>query len=339
MLKRIAGVLATAALISTAVAGPAQAAGETVNAGGASYTLALQAVCTQAYTEDKVTYANLGSGTGKRNFAAGTLDFGGSDSLYQPTETKPTFKFVYVPLLGGPVVIVFNLPGVTRLNLTPALVGDIYLGKVTKWNDPSIVAINKTTNLPDTTIVPVYRSDTSGTSNNFSNWLRVKYGSPFKQNDSFATAAGSDLVKGALGASRNTGVATTMKTTEGSMGYLDLADANKEGLNFAHLKNESGQFIKATVANSKLFLQAMPLKADGSIVFDYKAQVKGAYDLVLASYGIARTDLANTKSKAVADYLSFFVNTCSQQNAAALGFVALSGTMLRKANEQIKKIK
>lgn len=338
MLKKVIGVLATATLITTAVAGPAQAQ-ETINAGGASYTLALQTVCTQAYTTNKVTYANQGSGTGKTNFRLGTNDFGGSDSLYQPSETKPSFKFVYVPLLGGPIVIVFNLPGVTRVNLTPELIGDIYLGKVTKWNDPKIVALNKTANLPDLTIVPIYRSDNSGTSNNFANWLRVKYGAPFKQNDSFATAAGPDLVKGSLGASRNTGVAATMKTTVGGLAYLDLADANKEGLNFAHLRNESGQFIKATVANSKLFLEKMPLKADGSIVFDYKARVRGAYDLVLASYGIARTDLANAKSAAVRDYLSFFVNTCSQQNAAALGFVALSGTMLRKANEQLKKIK
>ena len=338
MLKKVIGALAAATLISTAVAGPAQAAGETINSGGASYTFALQQVCTQAYTVDKVTYNSVGSGTGKTNFRNGTYDFGGSDSLYGPTEAKPA-KFVYVPLLGGPVTIAFNLPGVTRVNLTPKLIGDIYVGKVTKWNDAAIKAINKTTNLPDLTIVPAYRSDNSGTSNNFTNWLRVKYGAPFKQNDSFATGVGSDLVKGSLSGRGNSGVATTIKSTVGAMGYIDLADANKEGLNYAHVQNASGQFIKPTVANSKLFLEKMNLKASGEIVFDYNAKIRGAYDLTLASYGLAPTANGTSKAKAVADYLKFFVNTCSQQNAAALGYVALSGTMLRKANEQIAKIK
>lgn len=105
------------------------------------------------------------------------------------------------------------------------------------------------------------------------------------------------------------------------------------------MQNASGQFIKPTVANSKLFLEKMNLKATGEIVFDYNAKIRGAYDLTLASYGLAPTANGTSKAKAVADYLKFFVNTCSQQNAAALGYVALSGTMLRKANEQIAKIK
>lgn len=337
MRNKLIGVLASAALLSTAFAGPAQAS-ETINAGGASYTFALQQVCTQAYTDHKVTYNSVGSGTGKTNFRNGTYDFGGSDSLYGASEAKPS-NFIYVPLLGGPVTIAYNLPGVTRVNLTPKIIGDIYLGKITKWNDAAITKINRTAKLPNLTIVPAYRSDNSGTSNNFTNWLRVKYGAPFRQNDSFATGAGSDLVKGSLSGRGNSGVATTIKGTVGAMGYIDLADARKEGLSYAHVQNASGQFIKPTVANSKLFLQKMNLKSNGQIVFDYNARIRGAYDLTLASYGLAPTANGSAKAKAVAEYLSFFVNTCSQQNAAALGFVALSGTMLRKANEQIKKIK
>jgi phosphate transport system substrate-binding protein len=337
MLKKVIGVLAAATLISTAVAGPAQAS-ETINAGGASYTFALQQVCTQAYTEHKVTYNSVGSGAGKTNFRNGTYDFGGSDSLYSASEAKPR-SFIYVPLLGGPITIAFNLPGVTRVNLTPKIIGDIYLGKITKWNDPAITKINRTAKLPDLKIVPAYRSDNSGTSNNFTNWLRVKYGAPFKQNDSFATGVGTGLVKGSLSGRGNSGVATTIKSTAGAMGYIDLADANKEGLNYAHVQNASGQFIKPTVANSKLFLEKQNLKATGEIVFDYNARIRGAYDLTLASYGLAPTANGTAKAKAVAAYLKFFVNTCSQQNAAAQGYVALSGTMLRKANEQIAKIK
>ena len=338
MRNKLIGVLASTALITTAFAGPAQAQ-EQITAGGASYTNALQQVCTQAYTKHKVTYANVGSGTGKRNFRSGTYDFGGSDSLYGPTEAKPA-NFVYVPLLGGPITIAFNLPGVTRINLTPQMVGDIYLGNIKKWNDPAIVKINKTAKLPDMVITPVYRSDGSGTSFNFTNWLSQKYKAPFKATDAFQTTAGSGaLVSGAVAAAQNSGVAASVKATLGAMGYIDIADADKAGLNYAHLQNSAGQFVKATIPASKLFIEKQQLKASGQVVFDYNMVLRGAYDLSLVSYGLAPTKNGTAKAAAIADYFTFFVNTCSPQNAAAQGYVALSGTLLRKANEAIKKIK
>jgi len=338
MLKKILGVLAAATLMSTAIAGPAQAQ-ETITAGGASYTFALQQVCTQAYTTHKVTYASVGSGTGKRNFRSGTYDFGGSDSLYGPAEAKPA-AFVYVPILGGPVTISYNLPGVTRVNLTPQIIGDIYLGKITKWNDRQIVAINRTAKLPNLTITPVYRSDGSGTTFNFTNWLAQKYKAPFRATDAFQNTAGAGaLVPGSVASPQNSGVATSIKNTLGAMGYVDIADADKAGLTYAHVRNASNQFVKPTIANSKLFIEKQLLKANGEVVFDYNKRIRGAYDLSLVSYALAPTRLGTSKAAAIADYLSFFVNTCSPQNAAAQGYVALSGTLLRKANEAIRKIK
>jgi ABC-type phosphate transport system substrate-binding protein len=97
--------------------------------------------------------------------------------------------------------------------------------------------------------------------------------------------------------------------------------------------------IKPTIANSKLFIEKQLMKADGQVVFDYNKKIRGAYDLSLVSYGIAPTKLGTPKAAAIADYLKFFVNTCSQQNAAQQGYVALSGTLLRKANELIGRIK
>ena len=338
MRNKIIGVIASAALLTSVFSGPAQAS-ETITAGGASYTNALQQVCTQEYTTHKVTYASVGSGTGKRNFRGGTYDFGGSDSLYGPTELKPS-NFTYIPILGGPVTIAYNLPGVTRLNLTPKIIGDIYLGKITKWNDKAITALNKTAKLPDATITPVYRSDGSGTSFNFTNWLQQKYKAPFRAVDAFQNTAGAGaLVKGALASPQNSGVATTIAATPNSIGYIDIADADKAKLPYAHVQNASGQMIKPTIANSKLFIEKQLMKRDGQVVFDYNQKVRGAYDLSLVSYGIAPTKLGTPKAAAIADYLKFFVNTCSQQNAAQQGFVALSGTMLRKANELIGRIK
>lgn len=335
MRNKLFGALAIAALATTALTGPAQAA-ETVTAGGASYTFALQQVCTQAYTEHKVTYASVGSGTGKTNFRNGTYDFGGSDSLYSATEVKPK-NFVYIPLLGGPVTLAYNLPGVTRLNLTPAIIGAIYEGRITNWNDKAIVAINKTAKLPGTAIVPVFRSEGSGTSFNFTNWLLQKKAGSFKATDAFASS--TTVVKGAIGSRGNSGVATSIASTQGSIGYIDIADADKNGLTYAHVQNGAGQFIKPTVANSKLFIEKQLLKATGQVVFDYNAKVRGAYDLSLVSYGLAPTANGTAKAGAVKDYLTYFVNECAPKNAAKEGYVALSGSILKKANELIGRIK
>ncbi len=335
MQKKFFGAIAIAALASSLMAGPAQAS-ETITAGGASYTFALQQVCTQAYREHKVTYASVGSGTGKTNFRNGTYDFGGSDSLYSATEVKPR-NFVYIPLLGGPITLAYNLPGVTRLNLTPKIIGDIYEGRITNWQDKAIVAINKTAKLPNSPIVPVFRSDGSGTTFNFTNWLMQKKAGSFKATDAFASSTA--VVKGAIGSRGNSGVATSIASTQGAIGYIDIADADKNKLPYAHLQNASNQFIKPTVANSKLFIERQLLKATGQVVFDYNQRVRGAYDLSLVSYGLAPTANGTAKAAAVRDYLSFFVNDCARQNAAKEGYVALSGPILKKANDLIRRIK
>mgnify|MGYP002655170761 CR=1 FL=1 len=335
MQKKFFGAVAIAALASTLLVGPAQAS-ETVTAGGASYTFALQQVCTQAYREHKVTYASVGSGTGKTNFRNGTYDFGGSDSLYSATEAKPK-NFVYIPLLGGPVTLAYNLPGVTRLNLTPKIIGDIYEGRITSWQDKAIVAINRTAKLPKSPIVPVFRSEGSGTTFNFTNWLKQKKAGSFKATDAFA--ASTTVVKGAIGSRGNSGVATSIASTTGAIGYIDIADADKNKLPYAHVQNSAKQFIKPTVANSKLFIEKQLLKASGEVAFDYNKVIRGAYDLSLVSYGLAPTANGSAKAAAVKDYLTYFVNDCARQNAAKEGYVALSGPILKKANELIRRIK
>ncbi len=334
MRNRIIGAAAIVALASSVFVGPAQAS-ETITAGGATYTAALQAVCTQAFTDHKVTYTPTGSSGGKSGFRTGTMDFGGTDSLYAKTEVKPS-KFVYVPILGGPVTLAYNLPGVTRLNLTPKIVADIYEGRITKWNDKALVAINNTAKLPDLAIVPVYRSEGSGTTFNFVNYLFQKKVGSFKPTDNFINS--TKVTAGAIGSRGNSLVAATVKSTEGGIGYIDIADADKNNLTYAHLENGAKQFIKPTVANSKLFIEKAALKSDGSVIFDYNKIVRGAYDLSLVSYAVAPTAAGTAKADAVREYIDYFVNTCSPKNAAKEGYVALSGPFLRKANELIRKI-
>ncbi len=171
-LKKLASISAGAALVAASVfSGSAAMANQTITGTGASYTLSLQTECAAAYTQHKVTYVSKGSTTGRSDFTKGVSDFGGSDIIYKTGEARPK-DFTYVPLLGGPIAISFNVQGVTRLNLTAKVISDMYTGKITKWNDKAIVALNKTAKLPDATITPVYRSDGSGTPANFTNYLK-----------------------------------------------------------------------------------------------------------------------------------------------------------------------
>jgi phosphate transport system substrate-binding protein len=336
-LNKIASISAGAALIAATVfSGSAAMAAETITGTGASYTLSLQAECTAAYTAHKVTYVSKGSTTGRSDYTKGISDFGGSDIIFKTSETKPK-NFTYVPLLGGPVAVSYNIAGLTRLNLTAAVISDIYLGKITKWNDKAIVALNESSKalLPDATITPVYRSDGSGTTANFTNYLKQVVGKAWAFSDAFKTAATGVV---GVGASGNSAVATTIKSTANSFGYIDLADANKNALPIAHLKNGAGQFLKPTVANSKKFIEATSMKTNGEVLFDYNKKLAGAYNLSLVSYGIAPTKAGTAKADAVREYLTYFIKDCAPSKAAAIGFVALSGKFQTTALKLVSKV-
>jgi phosphate transport system substrate-binding protein len=334
-LKKLASISAGAALVADSVfSGYAALANQTITGTGASYTLSLQTECAASYTQHKVTYVSKGSTTGRSDFTKGVSDFGGSDIIYKTSETKPK-DFTYVPLLGGPIAISFNVQGVTRLNLSAKVISDMYTGKITKWNDRAIVALNRTAKLPNATITPVYRSDGSGTTANFTNYLNQVAGKTWTMADNFKSAASSVV---GVGASGNSAVATTIKSTANSFGYIDLADANKNALATAHLQNGAGQFLKPSIANSKAFIEATSMKANGEVIFDYNKKLRGAYNLSLVSYGIAPTKAGTAKADAVRDYLTYFIKDCAPAKAAAVGYVALSGNFQKTALKLVAKI-
>ena len=336
-MRKVSGIIAAAALVaSVALVGPAANAGETIAGAGSSYMGAIQKTCAAAYTAHTVTYDPAGSSTGKSKFAAGTTQFGGSDSLYA-AGSEPA-NFTYVPLVGGPVGIMFNVPGLANLNLTPKLISDIFLGKITTWNDAAIKKVNKATasKLPAQTIQIVYRSDGSGTTNNFTNYLSQTVGKPWVANDAWATASGS--TKGTGGA-KSAGVVAAMKSLPYSIGYVDLADAATAGIPFAAVQNGAKQFIKPSVNASKKFLAQQLMNERGVVLFDYNEVVKGGYNLTLLAYGIAPTKAGTAKAGAVQDYFKYFLNTCAPKEAAKLNYVALSGSVLKTANSLVAKIK
>ena len=339
-MRKISGILVASALVaSITLVAPAAYANETITGSGSSYMNSMQQTCIAGYSAastNKVTYTSKGSGTGKTEFANGSTQFGGSDSLYSSDQPA---NFTYVPLVGGPIAIVFNVPGVKTLNLTPKLLDGIFTAKITKWNDAKIKAVNAAvaSKLPNKAIQVVFRSDTSGTTNNFGNYMKQTVGGSWKAADAWADASGS--TKG-TGASKNSGIVTTVKGLANSISYADLADVMTAGLSYASLQNGAGQYIKPTVSASAKFLGASTLSSNGEVVFDYKKKVTGGYNLTLVAYGMAPTKSAfASKAAAVKDYFTYFINTCAPKEAAKTGYVAVSGKLKTKALELIAKIK
>lgn len=334
-MRKVSGVVAASALIATvALTGPAAAAAESVTGKGAGYPALLVEACRSAYTEANVSYTNTGSGTGKSEFAKGNVDFAASDSTYS-TGTAPNSKFTYVPLVGGPIALTFNVAGLKSLKLTPQLVSDIFQGDVTMWNDAKIAKVNKGAKLPAQKIQTVYRSDNSGTSNNFTNFLAQTVGSDWKQNDSFVTGAGKTY---GIGGAKSTGVLSAIKSTAYSIGYLDLSDAATSGLPSAALLNGAGQYQLPTVRSSALFLAKQQMNSQGVVKFDYEAPVKGGYNLSAVSYGIAPTAKGTAKAAAVKGFFTYFLSKCAPAKAAGLQYVALSGAFQKQALKLAAKI-
>jgi phosphate transport system substrate-binding protein len=196
----------------------------------------------------KVNYQSIGSGGGILQLTNKTVDFGDSDAPLNEEQTKKIGADVlHIPMCSGAVVLSYNLPEVkTALKLTPALLSDIFLGKIKTWKDPKIAAANTGVNLPDMPIVIAHRSDGSGTTNIFTTYL-TKVSPEWTSK----VGAGSSINWPAgLGGKGNEGVAGLIKQTPGAIGYIELAYAMQNKMPFASIQNKSGKFIAASVAST-----------------------------------------------------------------------------------------
>ena len=337
-MRKYAIAVATALVASVALAAPAAQAGQSITAGGASTQKIIQDACAASYSTDSVAYASTGSGTGRNNFLAGTYDFGGTDAAYAATDKLPA-KFTYVPVIGVPVAIAFNIPGVKSLNLSPKVLAAILNGTYKTWDDASIKALNPGANLPSSAITVVYRSGSSGTTQNLARFLADNGGTGWKDNGTWATASSKSNPVG-ISAANAGAVVSTVASTSGSIGYADLSDVAGKGLSFAAIRNGAGAYIKPTVAASAKFLATQRVGADGILDIDYKASVAGGYNLSLVSYALAPTASGNSaKGTAIRNYLNYVITKCGPAKATKLNYVPLSGPLLVKAKALVAKVK
>jgi phosphate transport system substrate-binding protein len=283
----------------------------------------------RAKTGSKVNYQNIGSGGGIKQLAEQTVDFGASDAPMTDVELSSAKggPIVHIPTVVGVVALAYNLPDVAQpLKLTGPIVADIFLGKITKWNDTRIAALNPGVKLPSSDILVVHRSEGSGTSYIFTDYL---------SSVSPAWKAGPGKGKEVqwpvgLGARGNEGVAGQIKQTPGAFGYVEVAFARQNRLGIAELQNKNGKFVAPTAAAATAAAEAAV--AQFSPTTDYRVSIvntAGDATYPIASFTwllVYRNMLDAKKAKTLSDFVRFGL-TEGQKDAAPLDYAPLPSAL------------
>jgi phosphate transport system substrate-binding protein len=283
----------------------------------------------------RFNYQSIGSGGGQKQILAETVDFGASDGpMSDENLAKAPGKILHIPTVAGAVVVTYNLPGDPKLKLDGPVLADIFLGKITKWNDKRIVALNAGAKLPSTDLIVVHRSDGSGTSYIFTDYLS-------NVSKAWETGVGRNTsVKWptGLGAKGNEGVAGQVKQLPGTIGYVELAYAHQNKLPVADLKNSSGNFITPSLDSVTEAL------ATAKIPEDFRFSMvnppgERAYPVAGATWLLVyekQKDAA--KGKKLVEFLNWAINK-GEGMASSLDYAPLPENVQRRVLERIKTIK
>jgi phosphate transport system substrate-binding protein len=291
---------------------------------------------TQANSGVNITYSGGGSGKGQTDLASKLVDFAGSDAPIGAADLPKyggASGILYFPIVAAPITVSYNLSGVSKLTLSAATIAKIFAGKVTTWNDPAIAADNSGVSLPSTKITPVHRSDSSGTTNNFTLYLK-------KADPTDWTLGSGKTVNWTTGGTGNGngGVAQAIKSTDGAVGYVDFSDAKAAGLKFASVKNDAGTAIAPTLAGASAAVAAATVNAD--LTYDpTDAQGANAYPITSPTWIIIyKSQSDHAKGEALKAFLNFILTTGQTQIAAQDDFAPLSPDLLQKATAQLSQI-
>ncbi len=251
-MKKLLKLAVSALAVISMFVQPLKASSVELIGAGATFPYPLYSKMFDVYNKEhgiKINYSAIGSGGGIRQLMAKTVDFGGTDAFLTDKEIREMpGSVVHIPTCIGAVVFAFNVPGVTELNLTPDVIAGIFLGKIKKWSAPEIKKINQKVKLPDINIAVIHRSDGSGTTFIFSDYMS-------KINNEWKNKVGSGTSLKwpcGLGAKGNPGVAGLIKQIPGSIGYVELIYALSNKIPFAGVQNKSGIFIKPSLLNTSI---------------------------------------------------------------------------------------
>jgi phosphate transport system substrate-binding protein len=285
----------------------------------------------------EINYQSIGSGGGIRQLQAGTVDFGATDMpLNDQLVADFKFKVLHFPTVLGAVVPTYNIPGVSQqLNFTPQALADIFLGKVTKWNDPSLAQVNKSVNLPEQDIVVVHRSEGSGTTFVWTDYLS-------KVSPEWETRVGKNASVNwpvGLGGKGNEGVAGLVKQTPGSIGYVELIYAVQNNIPYGRVQNSARQFVEAQLSS----VSAAAAGVAKSMPEDFRVSItnapgKQAYPICSFTYLLIPVKIQDaTKARVIKDFLRWMLND-GQKDAEPLTYARLPKEIVARELKQISLI-
>ena len=341
LLAAACGSSSTSSTPSTSSTSTSAALSGTLNASGSTFQLTFQQTAIQSFKSVQpgmtVNYGGGGSGKGRTDLASGVVNFAGSDSPIPAKEAsnfagKPTV--LYFPVVIGPITLSYNLSGLSKpLQLSAPVVANIFQGNIKTWNNSAIAADNPGVTLPSTAITIARRSDSSGTTANFSQFLVDAAPSVWK----LGTSSTINWPATSRGGNGNGGVAQIVKTTPGAIGYVDYADAKASGLTFASVKNSAGSYIAPSVASAtsaadnatvapNLTFSAIWAPGAASYPITYQS-----WDLVFETQSSANT------TKMLKAYIGYLLGD-GQKLLPELNYAPLPASIDQKATAQLSKI-
>jgi phosphate transport system substrate-binding protein len=311
-----------------------------ITGAGATFPYAVYTKWAEAYkaaTGNQVNYQGIGSSGGVKQIKAKTVDFGGTDAPVKEADLDAA-GMTQVPTVMGGVTIVINVPGIEsgKLKLDGATAADLFRGAIKKWNDPAVAKLNPGVKLPDLAVTVAHRSDGSGTTYAFSHYMA-------KQSMGFMREVGAgntvNWPVNGVGGKGNPGVAANVQKISGAIGYVDIADAMKNKMNFVALKNKAGNYI---VPNQDAVADAAAganFKVKGMAPDLLDQSHKNAWPITSATYILAYEKGADaTRQKGVVDFFTWSLNN-GQKMAEDLGFVPLPANVVKMVEAEMKNIK
>lgn len=292
-----------------------------------------------------ITYNGTGSGAGVSNFIAKQDDFAGSDSALDPSKDEVSkastacgSPALDLPMVTGPIAVAYKVNGVTDLTLTPTVLTKIFLGKITSWSDPAIKAINSGANLPSTKITVFYRSDSSGTTQNFERYLSANDKTDFTSKPDKDSSKAGFAGQGKTGSQ---GVQQAIGSTDGSIGYVEWSYAVSGNLATAKIDNGSGA-VELTADSAGAAVSAATVASNGgqdlTLKLAYDTKASGAYPIILVTYEIVCSKYSDAKvGSLVKSFLSYTVGA-GQAALKDLGYAPLPAEIQAKVQAAVNGI-
>ncbi len=293
-----------------------------------------------------VNYNPTGSGAGIKQFIAGQVDFAGSDSALKTEEKDGVIESdaaaTYcgspawnIPMVTGPIAISYNLEGVDKLVLTPAVAADIFKGTITSWDDPKIAAVNPDVSLPKTAVKVFFRSDESGTTENFTKYLNTAAG------DVWTDEPAKKWTGKGEGKEKSAGVAEGVKSTPGGITYVEWSYAKDNDLGIAQVDNGGGA-VELTGASVGKAVEAAKADGEGNdlrLKLDYATKEAGAYPILLVTYEIVCSKNKDAeKGKQIKAFLKHFSSTDVQKGLEEIGYAPLPASVQSKVTTAIEAL-